>query len=129
MARFPPAEGAGPAIETLATLVSQRTEGNPLFIVNALNDLIARDLLVLRDDRWSASGHLDAAALGIPADVRRTIEQPDRSSGCGHAPIARSGEPDGQCLLGGGGRGWRRRVANRGGRDIRGVGQTTGLRA
>lgn len=75
MARFPPVEGTGAAIETLATLVGQRTEGNPLFIVNALNDLIAREMLVVCGERWTVCGQLDADALGIPADVRRTIER------------------------------------------------------
>jgi DNA-binding winged helix-turn-helix (wHTH) protein/predicted ATPase len=75
MARFPPIEGAGAAIETLARFVSQRTEGNPLFIVNALNDLMARHLLVPCGDRWTVSGQPDAESLGIPADVRRTIER------------------------------------------------------
>jgi DNA-binding winged helix-turn-helix (wHTH) protein/tetratricopeptide (TPR) repeat protein len=75
MARFPPAEGAREAIEALATVLGQRTEGNPLFIVNALNDLIARNLLVVFGDGWMAPPELDATSLGIPADIRRTIER------------------------------------------------------
>lgn len=73
-ARFPPADGAEAAFGTLAALVSERTEGNPLFVVTALNDLAARGLLAPCGERWTTSGRLDADALGIPDDVRRTIE-------------------------------------------------------
>ena len=75
IARFPPAEGAAPSLEKLAALVNQRTEGNPLFVVNVLIDLIARSVLVAHDDRWAVSENLDGDSLAIPADVRRTIER------------------------------------------------------
>ncbi len=74
-ARFPPDDDAGPSLETVATLIYQPTEGNPLFVVNALTDLIARRVLVARDDRWTARENLDATSLAIPVDVRRTIER------------------------------------------------------
>ena len=55
--------------------MQRHTEGNPLFIVNVLRDLALRGLLVERDGQWSARSNIDAASLGIPEDVRRTIEQ------------------------------------------------------
>ena len=55
--------------------MQRHTEGNPLFIVNVLRDLTLRGLLVERDGQWSARSNIDAASLGIPEDVRRTIEQ------------------------------------------------------
>jgi DNA-binding winged helix-turn-helix (wHTH) protein/predicted ATPase len=75
MARFPPAHAAEPALANLATLVHQRTEGNPLFVVNALADLIARGVLVVRNGRWATSANLDATSVAIPPDVQRTIER------------------------------------------------------
>lgn len=73
LARFPPAARAVRSVNTLATLVHQRTEGHPLFLVNALSDLVVRKVLVEAEGRWSASDTLAEASL--PADVRRTIER------------------------------------------------------
>jgi DNA-binding winged helix-turn-helix (wHTH) protein/predicted ATPase len=71
--RFPPAPSAGDALEELVAFVHRRTEGNALFVVNALNDLIARHVLIEHEGRW-VTERLDATAGEIPADVRRTIE-------------------------------------------------------
>ena len=71
--RFPPAPSAGDALEELVAFVRRRTEGNALFMVNALNDLIARHVLIEHEGRW-VTERLDATAGEIPADVRRTIE-------------------------------------------------------
>jgi DNA-binding winged helix-turn-helix (wHTH) protein/tetratricopeptide (TPR) repeat protein len=73
--RFPSVGGASPLLERLAALVHERTEGNPLFVVNALADLVARHVLVARDAEWLVSADLDATSLAIPDDVRRTIER------------------------------------------------------
>ena len=74
-ARHPPARHQEGPFANLARLVQRHTEGNPLFIVNVLRDLALRGLLVERDGQWSARSNIDAASLGIPEDVRRTIEQ------------------------------------------------------
>ncbi len=74
LARFPPAPGAGTALEELAGFVHTRTEGNPLFVVNVLSDVVARSILTERDGGWTAE-RLEPTALAIPADIRRAIEQ------------------------------------------------------
>jgi DNA-binding winged helix-turn-helix (wHTH) protein len=81
MARFPPREGSGAAIDHLAALIYRRTEGNPLFLVNALADLISRGVLVDRDDGWIAAADLDERSQDVPGDIQRSIEgQIDRLS-------------------------------------------------
>jgi DNA-binding winged helix-turn-helix (wHTH) protein len=74
MTRFPPREGSDGAIDQLAALMYRRTEGNPLFLVNALTDLISRDVLVNRDDGWMATADLDESSRAVPGDIRRSIE-------------------------------------------------------
>jgi DNA-binding winged helix-turn-helix (wHTH) protein/predicted ATPase len=73
--RFPPSQDEAPLVDRLATAVHRRTDGNPLFIVNALADLCVRQVLVEREGRWATTEGVDEASLGIPADIQRTIER------------------------------------------------------
>ncbi|MGH8187496.1 MAG: ATP-binding protein, partial [Steroidobacteraceae bacterium] len=79
--RFPPTAGASASIGRLARLVHHHSDGNPLFMVNILTDLMTRKVLVTRNvlvgarERWTVREDLDATSLGVPADMRRTIEQ------------------------------------------------------
>jgi DNA-binding winged helix-turn-helix (wHTH) protein/predicted ATPase len=57
----------------LADAIHARTEGNPLFMINVANDLVARGVLVERDGRWSLAGRLADIAASIPVDLRRLI--------------------------------------------------------
>jgi DNA-binding winged helix-turn-helix (wHTH) protein/tetratricopeptide (TPR) repeat protein len=75
MRRFPAIPGADAALERLARIVYQHTEGNPLFLVNVFNDLCARGILVSQERGWVIRDDLDRDSLGIPLDVRRTIER------------------------------------------------------
>jgi len=61
-------------LDRLAALVHRHTEGNPLFVVNLLDDLVARGVLA-RDANleWSLAANVEEAALGVPEDVRRAI--------------------------------------------------------
>jgi DNA-binding winged helix-turn-helix (wHTH) protein len=74
MRRLPAAPGAGASLERVARRIHAHTEGNPLFVVTLLDDLIARGVLMCRDQRWSASPDLDWDSLGVPADIGRTIQ-------------------------------------------------------
>ncbi len=75
-ARFPAGSGA---LDRLGMLVHRHTEGNPLFVVNVLRDLVARRVLTQTDGRWIADPDVDASSFGVPEDVRRTItRQVDR---------------------------------------------------
>jgi DNA-binding winged helix-turn-helix (wHTH) protein/predicted ATPase len=74
-----PAGGAQSAALTHA--IYARTEGNPLFVVNVANDLVARGVLVERDGRWTLADRVEEIARMIPDDLRRLIElQLDRLS-------------------------------------------------
>ena len=66
----------------LADAIHARTEGNPLFMINVANDLVARGVLIERDGRWSLAGRLADIAATIPEDLRRLIAlQLERLSG------------------------------------------------
>jgi predicted ATPase/DNA-binding winged helix-turn-helix (wHTH) protein len=58
----------------LAEAIHGRTEGNPLFVVNVANDLVARGMLVERDGGWVLAGRIKDVAATIPDDLRRLIE-------------------------------------------------------
>jgi hypothetical protein len=61
------------ALDHVGVLVHQHTEGNPLFVVNVLRDLVVRGVLREADGRWIADPDVDAASFGVPEDVRRAI--------------------------------------------------------
>ncbi|MEP6916791.1 MAG: hypothetical protein ABJC89_14155, partial [Acidobacteriota bacterium] len=71
--RCPPASGEGERLRRLARLIHQQTGGNPLFVVNAIDDLAARGLLVSQGGRWRLTREVNRAELGIPEDIRRMI--------------------------------------------------------
>jgi predicted ATPase len=59
----------------LVQLVHQRTDGNPLFLVNVVDSLVARGLLVQTDEGWKLQVELEKVEVGIPESIRQTIEQ------------------------------------------------------
>jgi DNA-binding winged helix-turn-helix (wHTH) protein/predicted ATPase len=67
-----PISGSNPT--ALAEAIYARTEGNPLFVINVANDLVARGVLVERNGRWLLAGRLADIAATIPDDLRRLIE-------------------------------------------------------
>ena len=73
--RFHPVEGKSASVSELARLLYQRSEGNPLFIVNIVNDLIARNVLAMRSEGWVVQDALDVMTSSIPADVRGSIDE------------------------------------------------------
>lgn len=70
-ARFPhhrfPAE--------LAALLQQRTDGNPLFMVNLVDEWVQRSHLVAEDGAWTMNGSLDQLQHDLPPTLRALIEQ------------------------------------------------------
>jgi DNA-binding winged helix-turn-helix (wHTH) protein len=72
-ARFGP-EPAGAKPASLANAIYARTEGNPLFVVNVADDLVARGVLVQQDGKWALAGRIEDIAGMIPDDLRRLIE-------------------------------------------------------
>jgi DNA-binding winged helix-turn-helix (wHTH) protein/predicted ATPase len=73
--RFPALAGADASLERLARTVYQRTDGNPLFLVNVFNDLFARGVLVCHERAWRIQQDVDPESLGIPVDVHRLIDR------------------------------------------------------
>lgn len=59
----------------LAGLIHQRTDGNPLFMVNAANYLLESRLIVQRDDRWVLDVDLANVELGVPDNIKQMIER------------------------------------------------------
>ena len=61
------------ALQRLAARVYERTEGNALFMVNMVNDLVAGGLLVWRDEQWHIEGSIETATDRIPAGLQELI--------------------------------------------------------
>ncbi|HEV2669281.1 MAG TPA: AAA family ATPase, partial [Blastocatellia bacterium] len=68
-ARFPqlPAE--------LAQLIHSRTGGNPLFMVNAVDYLLAEGAMVERDGRWEMKVAVEKIEVGVPESIKQMIEK------------------------------------------------------
>jgi len=58
----------------LVTLIHERTEGNPLFMVNTIDHLIAEHLIESHEDGWRLTAPIDTVKLGVPDSIRQLIE-------------------------------------------------------
>jgi DNA-binding winged helix-turn-helix (wHTH) protein/tetratricopeptide (TPR) repeat protein len=67
------APGAAPP-EALAALLYRRSEGNPLFMVAALEHLVERGLISREHGGWQLRAGLEEIDLWVPEDLRRMIE-------------------------------------------------------
>jgi len=59
----------------LAPLLHTRTEGNPFFVVAALDHLIRHEVLAPVDGRWTLAGDLGPVEAAFPDSVREMIER------------------------------------------------------
>jgi DNA-binding winged helix-turn-helix (wHTH) protein/tetratricopeptide (TPR) repeat protein len=59
----------------LARVIHRRTEGNPLFMVSVVEDLVARGLIAMRDGRWALHAALEEVELSVPESLRQMIER------------------------------------------------------
>ena len=59
----------------LTRLIHQRTEGNPLFMVNLVEYLLAGRIIVEEDRHWVLKGSYTDVESGIPENVRQLIER------------------------------------------------------
>ena len=64
--QFPPA---------LPSMIHQRTEGNPLFMVNVVEFLVKEKVIVEQDNVWSLQINLSEVELGVPENIRQMIEK------------------------------------------------------
>jgi DNA-binding winged helix-turn-helix (wHTH) protein/predicted ATPase len=59
----------------LARLLHRRTEGSPLFLVSALDELLARRLLQRVDEEWRLMTDDARLEVGLPAGLRALLDQ------------------------------------------------------
>jgi DNA-binding winged helix-turn-helix (wHTH) protein/tetratricopeptide (TPR) repeat protein len=67
--------GAAPRdqMRRLAARVHERTDGNALFMVDMVNDLVAQEALVWRDGGWRVEGSITQATSRVPPGLRELI--------------------------------------------------------
>jgi DNA-binding winged helix-turn-helix (wHTH) protein/tetratricopeptide (TPR) repeat protein len=63
------------ARQRLAARIHERTDGNPLFMVNMVNDLLARGLLASKTEQWQIADAIDRATQRIPRGLQELIAQ------------------------------------------------------
>jgi len=58
----------------LATLIHERSEGNPLFMVHTIDHLIAERLIEADEEGWRMTTVIGTVTLGVPDSIRQLIE-------------------------------------------------------
>jgi DNA-binding winged helix-turn-helix (wHTH) protein/predicted ATPase len=61
--------------EGLAGLIHERTEGNPLFMVNAVDYLITEKLVVKTEDAWELVAGIEQVDVGVPDSIKQMIHK------------------------------------------------------
>ncbi len=61
--------------ETLAAMIHQRTEGNPLFMINVIEYLVSKEVVGERNGVWRLQVELDEVELDVPENIRNLIEK------------------------------------------------------
>ena len=59
----------------LARLIHERTEGNPLFMVNAVDFLVAEGLMVKHEQGWELVVEIERVEVGVPDSIKQMIEK------------------------------------------------------
>jgi tetratricopeptide (TPR) repeat protein len=59
----------------LAKLIHQHTDGNPLFMVNAVNYLLEARLIVFNGSNWELSVDIASIEVDVPDNIKQMIEQ------------------------------------------------------
>ena len=57
----------------LERLIHERTEGNPLFMVNVVNYLLAEGLMVQTEQHWVLNARLEELEVGVPENIKEMI--------------------------------------------------------
>jgi predicted ATPase len=58
----------------LVAVIHERTEGNPLFMVNTIEHLIAERFIESQDGSWRLTVPIDRVKVGVPESIRQLIE-------------------------------------------------------
>ncbi|HEV8712367.1 MAG TPA: AAA family ATPase [Candidatus Binatia bacterium] len=61
--------------QSLAQVIHQHTEGNPLFMVNVVEHMVAQGSLVQVKGRWVLRGGVEEVAVSVPENLRQMIEK------------------------------------------------------
>jgi predicted ATPase len=65
--------------ERLTDILVERTEGNPLFLVNVLDELVAKEVLIKERENWQLQLPLAELPAGVPTTLRQLLQnQMDR---------------------------------------------------
>ena len=59
----------------LAGLIQERTEGNPLFMVNAVDYLVAEGLIGETEESWELAVEIENVEVGVPDSIKQMIEK------------------------------------------------------
>ena len=59
----------------LAGLIQERTEGNPLFMVNAVDYLVAEGLIAEHEESWELVVEIERVEVGVPDSIKQMIEK------------------------------------------------------
>ena len=59
----------------LARLIHERTEGHSLFMVNAVDYLVAEGLIVECEEHWELVVEIEKVEVGVPDSIRQMIEK------------------------------------------------------
>lgn len=59
----------------LAELIHQRTEGNPLFMINIVEYLVAEGLIIESENSWKLTVEIDKVEMGVPDGIKQMIEK------------------------------------------------------
>jgi predicted ATPase len=59
----------------LVNMIHQRTEGNPLFMVNVMEFLMTEKIIVEQDHGWKLRVDLSEVELGVPENIRAMVEK------------------------------------------------------
>lgn len=75
VARYLAALGDGESTADLANAIHQRTDGNPLFVVNVVDYLLAQGVVAQLEGHWRLEGGLEAVDRCVPEGLRQLIEK------------------------------------------------------
>ena len=67
--------GAPAVPEGLAPVLHERTNGNPLFLIAVVDDLVRRGLVRTGAGGWELSEDLEVVTRGVPESLRQLLEQ------------------------------------------------------
>lgn len=61
--------------DTLASIIHERTEGNPLFMINVIDYLVEEKIIAQTNGEWNLAVKLDKFCCDVPENIRYLIEK------------------------------------------------------